>query len=249
MKTAPLLATALLILAGAPQAQATSFYTDIERAVALRDPDRLAEYRGVLRREIDLLGGRTPGDLRAYTLAYVSSRLSPILPEDRKAERLRLLREAETSLKQYLRVNSRDPEAHALLGAVYGAQVRFTPVKAMTLGPRISAAFSEAEKLGPRNPRVALQKGIGLLHVPRAFGGGAEAAERELRRAEALFAQEPRSKPWPNWGRLDVLIWLGQALARQGDREAARTFYRRALELEPESVWVRQVLLPQLDRP
>ncbi|HSG39568.1 MAG TPA: tetratricopeptide repeat protein [Thermoanaerobaculia bacterium] len=249
MKTAPLLAVALLILAGARQVQATSLYTGVERAIALRDPGRLAEYRSVLKREIDLLGGKTPGDLRAYTLAYVSSRLSPILPEDRKAERLRLLREAEASLQQYLRVNPRDPEAHALLGAVYGAQIRFTPLKAVTLGPRIADAFAEAEKLGPRNPRVALQKGIGLLHVPRAFGGGAEAAERELRRAEGLFAQEPETKAWPNWGRLDVLIWLGQALARQGDREAARAVYRRALEMEPESTWVRQVLLPQLDRP
>lgn len=249
MKTAPLLAATLLILAGTRQAEATSLYTGVERAIALRDPGRLAEYRGVLKREIDLLGGETPGDLRAYTLAYVSSRLSPILPEDRKAERLRLLREAEASLQRYLRVNPRDPEAHALLGAVYGAQIRFTPLKAMTLGPRIAAAFAEAEKLGPRNPRVVLQKGIGLLHVPRAFGGGAEAAERELRRAETLFAQEPETKAWPNWGRLDVLIWLGQALARQGDREAARAVYRRALEMEPESAWVRQVLLPQLDRP
>ena len=247
MKTAPLLA--LLILGSVHPVQATSFYTGVERAVTLRDPDRLAEYQGVLRREIDLLGGRTPGDLRAYALAYVSSRLSPILPEDRKAERIRLLREAEAALQQYLRVNPRDPEAHALLGAVYGAQIRFTPLKAITLGPRIAAAFAEAEKLGPRNPRVALQKGIGLLYAPRALGGGAEAAERELRRAEALFAQEPRSKSWPNWGRVDVLAWLGQALARQGNREAARAVYLRALEVEPESVWVRRVLLPQLDRP
>jgi tetratricopeptide (TPR) repeat protein len=249
MKTAPLLA--LLILGSVHPVQATSFYIGVERAVALRDPGGLAEYRSVLKREIDLLGGRTwgPGDLRAYTLAYVSSRLSPILPEDRKAERIRLLREAEVSLQQFLKANPRDPEAHALLGAVYGAQIRFAPLKAITLGPKVAAAFAEAEKLGPRNPRVALQKGIGLLYAPRAFGGGAEAAERELRRAEALFAQEPRSKSWPNWGRVDVLAWLGQALARQGDREAARGVYLRALEMEPESVWVRRVLLPQLDRP
>lgn len=248
-ETAPLLAVLFLALAVPAQAD-PSFYIGLERAVVRRDQDLLAEYREILRREIDALGGSAwgPSDLRAYTLAYVNTRLSPILPESRDDERLRLLREAEAALEQSLRANPRDAEAHALLGAVYGAQIRFTPLKAMVLGRKVAASFEKAEKLGPNNPRVALQKGISLFFIPRPFGGGPQAAERELRRAETLFAQEPAGKSWPNWGRLETLAWLGQSLARQGDREGARAVYHRALVLEPESVWVRRVLLPELDR-
>jgi cytochrome c-type biogenesis protein CcmH/NrfG len=217
--------------------------------VVQREPGRLAEYRGVLRREIDLLGGRTWGawDLRAYTLAYVNSRLSPILPESRKGERSRLLQDAQAALQASLRRNPGDAESHALLGSIYGAQISLSPLKAITLGPRVAAAFAEAERLAPANPRVPLQKGISLLFVPRAFGGGPESAEKELRRAEALFAQEPAAKTWPNWGRLDVLAWLGQVRARQGDPAGARTFYRQALALDPGYVWA-SLLLDQLDR-
>lgn len=228
----------------------SSFFDGLERTVVLRQPERLEEYREVLRREIDLLGGRTwgAGDLRAYTLAYVNTRLSPILPASEKAERARLLAEAEAALRQTLQANPQDAEAHALLGAVYGAQISLAPWKALTLGPRVASAFATAEKLAPGNPRVSLQKGISLLFVPRVFGGGAEASLRELRRAETLFAREPAGKSWPNWGRLDVLAWLGRALAEKGDRQAARAAYERALALEPDSVWVRRILIPELER-
>jgi tetratricopeptide (TPR) repeat protein len=238
----------VLLLTLAVPAVASSFYGGVERAVVRRDPGHLEEARGVLRREIDVLGGRTwgPGDLRAYTLAYVNSRLSPILPEARKGERGRLLDEAQAALEQALAANPRDAEAHALLGAVYGAKISASPVKALTLGPKVAAAFSRAEKLAPRNPRVALQKGISLFFVPRALGGGAESAERELRRAASLFDQEPETKAWPYWGHADVYAWLGRTLAQQGEKEGARAAYRQALALEPDYVWVRSVLLPEL---
>lgn len=241
---------ALLFLLNTLSARASALFEGVERAVVLRQPEQLAEYRAILRREIDLLGRKTwgPGDLRAYTLAYVNTRLSPILPASGKAERARLLEEAEAALRQALRANPNDAEAHALLGAVYGAQISLTPLKALTLGPRVASAFAAAEKLAPANPRVSLQKGISLLFVPRAFGGGPEASLRELRRAETLFAREPAEKPWPNWGRPDVLAWLGRALAEKGDREAARAAYERALALEPDYVWVRRILIPELGR-
>ena len=244
MRVVPLFAAVVLLpaLLATAAAENSSFYLEIERAAVRREPDRLAEYREILRREA---GGKI-SDLRAYTLAYINSRLSPILPETRKAERSRLLQEAQAALQNSLRQNPGDAESHALLGSIYGAQISLSPLKAITLGPRVAAAFAEAEKLAPANPRVPLQKGISLLFVPRAFGGGPESAEKELRRAEALFAQEPAAKTWPNWGRLDVLAWLGQVRARQGDSVGARTFYRQALALDPGYVWA-SLLLNQLD--
>lgn len=241
--------TVVLSLAAPSMAQASfPFYSRLEQAVTRSDPAALKELRTILRREAALLPERPLGGspLRAYTLAYVSSRLAPILPGERKEERRKLLEEAEEALRQSLALTPRDAEAQALLGAVYGAQIGLSPWKAMTLGPKIAESFRRAEEIAPENPRVALQKGISLLFVPRAFGGGAEAAERELRRAEALFAREGRGKPWPNWGRVDVLAWLGQARARQGDEEGARRLYLRALELAPGHAWISGELLPAL---
>jgi tetratricopeptide (TPR) repeat protein len=223
------------------------FYGRLERAIVVRDRGALEDCREVLRREEapSPLGGSVQ---RAYTLAFINSRLAPMLPPSRGAERKALLEEAAEALRQAVRLNPRDAEAHALLGAVYGAQVSGSRLKGMTQGPKISAAFKEAERLAPNNPRVALQKGISLFYVPKAFGGGPEAAERELRRAEALFAREPAGKPWPNWGRVDVHVWLGRALAEKGDRQGARAAYQRALALAPDHAMVRGELLPAVER-
>lgn len=235
-------------------AAAVPFYARLDQAVIRSDSAALRELRTVLRREAALLPARPLGGsaLRAYTLAYVNSRLVPILPESRKAEQQKLLEEAAEALRQSLQAAPRDvlrdAEAHALLGAVYGAQLGLSPWRALSLGPKIADTFRKAEELGPDNPRVFLQKGISLIFVPKALGGGAEAAERELRRAAALFAREPQAKPWPNWGEVDTLAWLGQARARQGDTAGARDLYRQALALAPGHIWISGELLPALDR-
>lgn len=234
----------------AAAAEVPAFYRQVDRAIVARDHRLLEDCRDVLRREAALLPSRPLGGSvqRAYALAFVSSRLAPMLPESRRGERKALLEEAAEALRQVLRINPRDAEAQALLGSVYGAQVSGSPWRGMTVGPRIAAAFEEAERLAPDNPRVALQKGITLFFVPKALGGGPKAAEKELRRAEALFAREPAGKPWPSWGRVDAHVWLGRALAGQGDRQGARAAYLRALALAPEHAWVRGELLPAVER-
>ena len=49
-------------------------------------------------------------------------------------------------------------------------------------------------------------------------------------------------------GRVDAHAWLGQVLARKGDRAAARAEYDEALALAPNSGWVKNVLVPALER-
>jgi tetratricopeptide (TPR) repeat protein len=139
-------------------------------------------------------------------------------------------------------------KAHALLSTVYGQEIGTSMWKGITLGPKASLSIDTAMKLARDNPRVALQAGVGAWFTPKMFGGGMDKAEKELRRAEALFARQPADAVWPNWGRLDVLAWMGQLLAAKGDRQRARAYYQRAIESEPDYVWVRDVLLPALDK-
>lgn len=232
----------------APASADPAFFHRVEQAIVRRDAGLLADCRDILRRETALLPARPLGGSpqRAYTLAYINSRLAPILPDSRRAERKALLEEAAEALRQTVRADPRDAEARALLGAVYGAQIALSPWKGVTLGPRVSAELDEAERLAPANPRVALQRGITLLFVPAVFGGGPDPAYRELKRAEGLFAREGEGKAWPNWGRVDVHVWLGRALEQKGDREGARAAYRRALALAPDHAQVRDDLLPAI---
>ena len=116
---------------------------------------------------------------------------------------------------------------------------------AMTLGMRSGVEMGKARALGPANPRVRLLEGISALHAPEMWGGGQDAALAHFLAAVELFAHDEPKRPLPAWGLAETYAWLGQTYAALGKVEEARAAYERALEVEPEYAWVRDVLLPR----
>jgi len=219
----------------------------IERAAVEGSANSLKSAReDLLRREAALsVGGSAP--LVQYAIAYTAWRMASLsrVPGD---ERNAMLDDGVARLQAVVNANPRDAEALALLGGLYALQIGRAPLKAIVLGSRVSGTLDRAAKVAPNNPRVPLQAGVSAFYTPAAFGGGSNEAERLLRRSLELFAQERRDQPWPNWGRMDAHAWLGQVLARKGDRAAARAEYDEALALAPNSGWVKNVLVPALER-
>lgn len=220
----------------------------IEHAMIAGSIGQLEQCRQTLLENVAKSSG-SEANLMRYTLAYVDWRLYPLLMTDKGKRGEVYIQEAEKQLKELVKAEPGNAEAHALLSTVYGQEIGTSVWEGMVLGPKSSASIDTALKLAKDDPRVALQAGVGAMFTPKMFGGGTEKAEKELRRAEALFSKEPTNTAWPNWGRLDVLAWMGQLLASKGDREGARAYYNRALALEPDYGWVRYVLLPALDNP
>ncbi len=210
----------------------------LHRAVVSADADALVGLR-------DELGSpdATTEPSTLYTLGYLDWRLANLL--DGK-ERKRYALEAQKALERLLEQSPQDAEALALLGSVYGTRITGW-LSGMSLGRKAGAALREAADLAPDNPRVALQNGVSAFFSPRAFGGGLERAETLLRHALDLYAREPADQAWPDWGHADAWAWLGQVLADKGDLPGARAAYARALELEPDYLWVRDLLVPEID--
>ena len=182
-----------------------------------------------------------------YTLAYTSFRMVN-LPDVPEKDRTELLNDAVNQLQQVIKRNPKDAEAHALLGTIYGLQIAQSPiVRGMTLGPRANSALDRAAEIEGGNPRVLLLQGVSAFNTPAMFGGGTDKAEQHLRRSLERFAAEPAGKAWPNWGRFDAHVWLGQALLEKGDRAGARAEYDKARALAPNSGWLRYVLIPALE--
>lgn len=186
-------------------------------------------------------------ELCLYTMAYAKWRLAYLPGHEVIVERKVLLKDAENQLKAQLELNPEDPEAYALLGAVYGGQITSAWGK-LTLGREAQGALGRAAELAPDNPRVVLNRAVANFYKPRLFGGGKDKALSELRRAEALFEQQPHDQPWPNWGRVEVQTWIGFVLAQKGELEEARAAYERALVLAPGHSRVLDILIPQLEK-
>lgn len=141
------------------------------------------------------------------------------------------------------------PETTALHSAVIGQLIGIGGMMAgMRLGSKADDLMSEAMALGPSNPRVLLLRGVSAMYKPKMFGGGMEKAEKDISRAIELFASDKPTSPLPKWGRAEAYAWLGQVHAAEKRIPEARAAYAKALELQPEYGWVKQALLPALEK-
>ena len=220
----------------------------LDRSVTAGDAEAITSARDATRRLIERAPTEEHRKPLRYLLAYANWRLLGTNPPPDGDARDALADEAESMLAANLAANETDVEANALLGAVYGMKIGSSMWRGMTLGRRAARAFDAARAIDERNPRFLLLKGLDVYHRPARFGGGLDRAERWFRAATGFFGTQPSDAPWPNWGLLDAHAWLGRTLARLGDDDGAREQYETVLEAEPEHAFVRDLLLPRLER-
>ena len=139
-------------------------------------------------------------------------------------------------------------ETFALRASVYGRMIGTgsNPITAMRLGRKSDREMERAAALDPTNPRVFLLRGIGSIYKPRMFGGGLDKAEKDLKKALALFPEDKATSPAPVWGYAEAWAWLGQVYLREHRLDDARAAYVKALEVQPGYGWVTHTLLPEL---
>ncbi|MDE2888264.1 MAG: tetratricopeptide repeat protein [Gemmatimonadota bacterium] len=153
------------------------------------------------------------------------------------------LQNAVDSVDDGEELNEAAAEIYALLSHVYGRQISLSPIKGIYLGPKSKSVLRRAERLAPGNPRVVLSSAIGYLNTPRFFGGNKEKAMQRLRRAAKLFARGKPADPIdPNWGHSDTYTWMGIAYLERDNRGAAREAFEKALEVDPDNRWAREML-------
>lgn len=214
----------------------------LDRAYVLGDVAELSRVRNELEEGLD----RKDTPFLRYRIAYACWRLASF--EKRGSESgEKLLKAAEEQLEKLLKADPEDAEAHALYGTVQGNLITGM-WSGMRRGPRADEAYRRAKELAPENPRVAMHEGVSRLFRPGFAGGGVEEAERDLLLALELFEKEPSETAWPNWGRAEIHGWLGYTMVEKKDFAEARAHYAKALAIEPDYHWVREVLLPALER-
>ena len=217
----------------------------LEKAVLSEDAAGIKDARIACLRLLDAGPPADRAPLIRYTIAYAAWRLA-FNPGVSAKEQDELVADGVTQLNQAIKANDKFAEAHGLLSSLYGAQIAKNFELGPTLGQAAGESIGRAVDLEPNNPRLVLMHGMAIFNTPAEFGGSTKEGEALFRRALQLFDKEPADKPWPNWGRFDAHLWLGQALARRGDNAGARAEYAAALEIGPDSNWVRLVLLPQV---
>jgi tetratricopeptide (TPR) repeat protein len=213
----------------APVSEWPALITRLEKAAVNSDVAELKAVRTACQRLVPAPPAGVTAAKARYCVGYADYRLSThaaIAP----AERQGFAKEAETELREASKADPKFADAFALLSAV------------MPAGPEAAEEMTHAIALDPDNPRVLLIRGAALLRRPDTYGGDPKRAEALLRKAGELLDAQPANAPWPNWGRFDVHILLGQALAKRGDAAGAKAEYTKALKIAPQSSYLKDLL-------
>lgn len=113
---------------------------------------------------------------------------------------------------------------------------------------RANKLMARALALAPDNPRVQWVQGGFYLFTPKTFGGDPARAEEIYARQVQISPPLDGGSPFPDWGKAEG--WMSLAYAHlnraEPDLAAAQKEAHRALELQPDWAYVKDVLLPQI---
>jgi hypothetical protein len=93
------------------------------------------------------------------------------------------------------------PETLQLEACLNAMRIPLEPGSGMTLGPLTGRLSSEAAKLGPTNPRVALLQAYLAESTPASMGGGVQRARALAGKALMLFDDDHPAPLAPAWGK------------------------------------------------
>lgn len=191
--------------------------------------DRAALQQSVA--QLSAAAAKAPKDAIAqYQAALACSYLAEVMIEQRDRKPARQI--AEQGIKAAQNAVALDPSAenYRLLGTLYGQAITDI-MSGLSYGPKAKDALNKAIERAPKSSQVWVAHGVGNYYLPSQLGGGIALAITDFRKAIEL---DPKNA--------DAYLWLGVALRKDNKDAEARKALAKALELNPNRVWVKQQL-------
>ncbi|NLE34716.1 MAG: hypothetical protein GX622_06415 [Bacteroidales bacterium] len=138
-------------------------------------------------------------------------------------------------------------ETEAFRLALLGFRMGLNPARAVTLGPKALKQLEKTMEVGKGSAEVWIEKANSEAHMPAFAGGSKVKAAASFREALRLFEADDGLSPC-NWRYLNTMVLLGQLLDRMEDYRGSREAYMMALKREPQFQWVRDELLPEVEK-
>jgi tetratricopeptide (TPR) repeat protein len=147
-------------------------------------------------------------------------------------------------LEKLIATDKKWAEPLAILSAVYGLKMGYSPMQGMFLGPKSSSLIEKAIKLSPSSPLVWKVQANSKFFTPEMFGGDLKESIAAYEKCIALYESKPDELK-SNWMYLDALAFYGQACLKNGETGKSIATFEKALKTEPQFGWVKFSLLPK----
>jgi len=145
-------------------------------------------------------------------------------------------------LEELIDSDTKWAEPCAILSAVYGLQMGYSPWKGMFLGSKSSQLIDKAMKLDQASPTVVKLYAGSKFFTPEMFGGDLQESIENYEKSIALFEKRQTENEWLY---IDAMAWLGMAYMKNEEREKAVAVFEKAIAYEPNFNWVKMALLPK----
>ena len=134
---------------------------------------------------------------------------------------------------------------HAYRSAFWGFKIGFSPIKAPFYGPRCIDHVNHSLQANNKIAFGHVQYGIAYFYMPAVFGGSKTISIEHFLEAVILMEKDAESIT-NNWNYLNLLTLIGQSYEDIKQYEKAKVYYEKALNTEPNFLWVKQELMPKL---
>ena len=134
---------------------------------------------------------------------------------------------------------SKNSEDYALLGMMQGFNMQFKGMKAMFYTRKVSNSIDAALSSDPENIRAQFVAGSNDFYTPEKYGGGKK-VEEHLLKAIDMPAQKTPNPYLPSWGKEEAYEILIRYYIRKKDLAKAKTYYKKGMELFPNSYLINQ---------
>jgi len=128
-------------------------------------------------------------------------------------------------------LDSNNAEYHRVLGDLCGQAIPANVLLAFKYGQCARDEVNKAIQMDPKLAIAYVSRGIGEYYLPQPMGGGYDLALKDFDKAIALN---------PNLA--EAYLWKGLALRKEKRNAEARQALTRALELDPNRLWIKEQL-------
>jgi hypothetical protein len=134
---------------------------------------------------------------------------------------------------------------YAYKSAFYGFRIGLTPYKAPFIGPNSMKNAELSIETDSTNFLGFVQYGNNQFYMPAVFGGSKELAIDYFEKAKALLEHNQNELIY-DWNYLSLMVVIAQAYEKIKDLEMAKEYYEIILKKEPDFIWVKDELYPDL---
>ena len=129
--------------------------------------------------------------------------------------------------------------------AFYGFRIGINLFKAPFIGPKSVECAKLAMKLDYNNPYGYIQYANSQFYMPSVFGGSKSVALDYYKKAENLMIKNQEIIK-EDWNYLSLLSMIAKAYTELNDYENAKAYYEKILKIEPDFLWIKNELYPDL---